>query len=121
MTMLDRKFNRFMKQNLRNMRLIKRDMPKEKHTKDHLICCHCKRSSRTKYKCPKNNKKSTSRNFKKRRMMATWSDSDDAQDEEEDEITNLCFMAFDDYKTLDVISNSHQPIFDIESSLLGPL
>ncbi|EOX94258.1 Uncharacterized protein TCM_003816 [Theobroma cacao] len=39
-----------------------------------------------------------STNFKKKEMIATWSVSDDSQDEEDDEIANLYLMALDEYK-----------------------
>ena len=38
--------------------------------------------------------KKSSRKFKKKAMMATWSDSEDSSSEEEQkEVANLCFMA----------------------------
>ncbi|EOY16832.1 Uncharacterized protein TCM_035719 [Theobroma cacao] len=93
--MLAKRISKFMKRNYKGRRPHRKDMLKGEHKKDHLICYECRKLRYTKYECP--NKKSTSKNFKKKAMVATWSDSDDSQNEEE-KVANLYFMALEDSK-----------------------
>ncbi|EOY21619.1 Uncharacterized protein TCM_013584 [Theobroma cacao] len=44
----------------------------------------------------KNIKKSHPKSYKKKAVMATWSDSGKSQNNEEEEVGNLCHMALDD-------------------------
>lgn len=103
--MLARKFNRLITKNFKTEKPIRKDVPKEEHTRDRLICYDCKRPGNTKYECL------TKRNTKKKAMMVTWSDSDDSQDEKSDEIANLCFMALDDYKVYPIPHNLDSYIY----------
>ncbi|KAE8678027.1 hypothetical protein F3Y22_tig00111458pilonHSYRG00129 [Hibiscus syriacus] len=63
--------------------------PKEK---DPIICYECKKPGHVKYDCPQLKKKGQSKN-KHKAHVATWSD-EESSDEEEQEVANLCLMAF---------------------------
>ncbi|EOX94433.1 Uncharacterized protein TCM_004012 [Theobroma cacao] len=117
-TLITRKFNRFLrnKQRSRITRPFRRNTPKEglrrdtrrdiienDHGRDHIICYECGKPGHIKYDCS-NVKKIHSKNLKRKPMMAAWSDSDESQSEENEEITNICFMALEEHK---VHSNSY--------------
>ncbi|KAE8677928.1 hypothetical protein F3Y22_tig00111473pilonHSYRG00032 [Hibiscus syriacus] len=63
--------------------------PKEN---DPIICYECKKPGHVKYDCPQLKKKGQSKN-KHKAHVATWSD-EESSDEEEQEVANLCLMAF---------------------------
>ncbi|EOY08732.1 Uncharacterized protein TCM_023839 [Theobroma cacao] len=107
-TLLTKKRSKFMRRNYKGRRPPKRGMAKGEHSKGHLICYECRKSEHIKYECP--NKKSTSKKFKKKAMVATWSDSDDSQDEEE--AVNLDFMALEDFKVCSTYYNSRSCALD---------
>ncbi|KAE8693144.1 hypothetical protein F3Y22_tig00110819pilonHSYRG00446 [Hibiscus syriacus] len=83
--------------------------PKEK---DPIICYECKKPGHVKYDCPQLKKKGQSKN-KHKAHVATWSD-EEGSDEEEQEVANLCLMAFGEdskgkehcYKARETNSNS---------------
>ena len=66
---------------------------KEKNKEQPLICQECKKSGHFRSKCPQ--LKKGPKKYKKKTIMATWSDSDESSSEEEDshEQANLCLMA----------------------------
>ena len=66
---------------------------KEKDKEQPLICYECKKPGYFKSECPQ--LKKDLKKYKKKAMMATWSDSDESSSEEEDshEQANLCLMA----------------------------
>ena len=58
-----------------------------------MICYKCKKSGHVKYDCLLYKAKRE----KKRAMVATWSQSEDSSDDEDkNEVDNMCFMAFED-------------------------
>ena len=58
-----------------------------------VICYKCKNPGHVKYDCPLYKTKRE----KRRVMVATWSQSEDSSDDEnENEVANMCFMAFED-------------------------
>ena len=65
---------------------------KEKDKKQSLICYECKKSGYFRSECSQ--LKKGPKKYKKKAMMATWSDSDESSSEEEDshEQANLCLM-----------------------------
>ena len=71
----------------------KREHSKEKDKDQPLICYECKKSRHFKSECPQ--LKKGPKKYKKKAMMATWSESDDSSSKEEDstEQANLCLMA----------------------------
>ena len=76
---------------------------KEKE-KEAPICFECKKPGHFRVDCPQ--LKKASRKFKKKAMMATWSDSEDSTSEEEQkEVANLCFMANDDEVSAENLSD----------------
>ena len=58
-----------------------------------VICYKCKKPGHVKYDCPLYKAKRE----KRIAMMETWSQSEDSSDDEnENEVTNMCFMVFED-------------------------
>ena len=93
MALITRKFRRFMKKKKfeKKKPFIRKD--EEKGKEKELTCFECKKPGHFKSECPQ--LKKNPRRFKKKAMMATWSDSDTSSFEEEEkaEMANLCFMA----------------------------
>ncbi|KAK8623109.1 hypothetical protein V6N13_118002 [Hibiscus sabdariffa] len=71
--------------------------------KDQLICYECKRPGHIRSECPQLKKKSFGKKRKLKAQIATWSD-EESSDEEEQEVANLCLMALEEETK--VISNS---------------
>ena len=71
------------------------DKEKWEETRD-LMCFKCKKLGHIKYDCPLY--KSEAKRRKKKGMMATWSENEDesSKEENEKEVTNMCFMAIDE-------------------------
>ena len=97
MALVTEKFKRFLKKRRQGMR--KRPPTKGKHSKEKdkeqpLICYECKKPKHFRSECPQ--LKKGPKKYKKKAMMATWSDSDESSSEEEDshEQANLCLMAY---------------------------
>ena len=58
-----------------------------------VICYKCKKLGHVKYDCPLYKAKRE----KRKAMMTTWSKSEDSSDDEnEKEVVNMCFKAFED-------------------------
>ncbi|KAL6322007.1 hypothetical protein AAG906_003148 [Vitis piasezkii] len=71
-----------------------RDKEKWEEKRD-LTCFKCKKPGHIKYDCPIY--KSEAKRRMKKAMMATWSESEESFEEEnEKEVANMCFMAIDD-------------------------
>ncbi|RVW82058.1 Retrovirus-related Pol polyprotein from transposon RE1 [Vitis vinifera] len=71
-----------------------RDKEKWEEKRD-LVCFKCKRLGHIKYDCPLY--KSEAKRRMKKAMMATWSESEESSEEEnEKKVANMCFMAIDD-------------------------
>ena len=72
---------------------IKGEYSKEKDKEQSLICYECKKLGHFRSEYPQ--LKKGPKKYKKKAMMATWSDSDESDSEEEDshEQANLCLMA----------------------------
>ena len=83
-----------------------------KKEKDHIVCYECKKLGHIKFECLLL-KKQHSRKPNKKAMVATWSDSD-ASDNEfyDDEVANLCLMAFDDFKITSTSCDSNTYSFN---------
>ncbi|KAL4387201.1 hypothetical protein GQ457_09G021480 [Hibiscus cannabinus] len=63
--------------------------------KDQLICYECKKSGHLRTECPQLKKRSFGKKKKLKAHVATWSD-EESSDEDEEEVANLCLMALDD-------------------------
>ena len=80
---------------LQRIEMIKGESSKKE--KDPIVCYECKKPGHIKFECPFLKKQS--KRPSKKAMMATWSDSDDSDDDSyDDEIANLCLMEIDDSK-----------------------
>ncbi|GMI84085.1 hypothetical protein HRI_002077800 [Hibiscus trionum] len=96
MAMLAKRFTRFMKSN-RGRKFIRKGDFKSKskeEEKDQLTCYECKKPGHIRSECPQLKKKSFGKKNKLKAQIATW--SDDESSEEEEEVANLCLMAIDD-------------------------
>ena len=101
-----RTYNRrsnYMKEGLLREEKEKRERARE------VICYNCKKSGHINYGCPLYK----SKREKRRAMMATWNQSKDSfDDENEKEVANMCFMALEDQD--EVNSNFDDDEFMIE-------
>ena len=109
MAMFAKRFNKFMRMNKARRpprkEIMKGDSSKKE--KEPIICYECKKPGHIKFECPMW-KKSNLKKQKKKAMVATWSDSD-TSDNDEEEVANLCLMAHDEPK---VLSNANTYSFD---------
>ncbi|KAK8625938.1 hypothetical protein V6N13_057093 [Hibiscus sabdariffa] len=97
MTFLAKRFTRFMKSN-RGRKFLRKGEFKNKNReeeKDQLICYECKKPGHIRTECPQLKKKSFGKKKKLKAHVASWSD-EEPSDEDEEEIANLCLMALDD-------------------------
>ncbi|KAK8983113.1 hypothetical protein V6N11_057869 [Hibiscus sabdariffa] len=97
MAFLARRFTRFMKSN-RGRKFLRKGEFKNKNReeeKDQLICYECKKPGHIRTECPQLKKKSFGKKKKLKAYVATWSD-EESSDEDEEEVANLCLMALDD-------------------------
>ncbi|KAK8681359.1 hypothetical protein V6N13_053763 [Hibiscus sabdariffa] len=97
MAFLAKRFTRFMKSN-RGRKFLRKGEFKNKNReeeKDQLICYECKKPGHIRTECPQLKKKSFGKKKKLKAHVATWSD-EESSDEDEEEIANLCLMALDD-------------------------
>ncbi|KAK8608158.1 hypothetical protein V6N13_023589 [Hibiscus sabdariffa] len=105
MAMLAKRFTRFMKsqRGRRFQRKVDFKNKSKEEEKDQLICYECKRPGHIISECPQLKKKSFGKKKKLKAQIATWSD-EESSDEEEQEVANLCLMALEEETK--VISNS---------------
>ncbi|KAK8649027.1 hypothetical protein V6N13_129765 [Hibiscus sabdariffa] len=97
MEFLARRFTRFMKSN-RGRKFLRKGEFKNKNReeeKDQLICYECKKPRHIRMECPQLKKKSFGKMKKLKAHVATWSD-EESSDEDEEEVANFCLMALDD-------------------------
>ncbi|KAK9031776.1 hypothetical protein V6N11_056065 [Hibiscus sabdariffa] len=97
MAFLAKRFTRFMKSN-RGRKFLRKGEFKNKNReeeKDQLICYECKKLGHIRTECPQLKKKSFGKKKKLKAHVATWSD-EESSDEDEEEVANLCLMALDD-------------------------
>ncbi|CAA0827393.1 Unknown protein [Striga hermonthica] len=99
MAMLARKLKKMFKKDRRFHKKKIQDFSKRKEQKKDaetsITCFECHQPGHIKANCPKLKK---DRKFKKKAMVATWSDSEDSSSSEDEECTetaNICFMAVD--------------------------
>ncbi|KAL4331945.1 hypothetical protein GQ457_07G009480 [Hibiscus cannabinus] len=97
MTMLTKRFTRFMKSQ-RARRFQRKGDFKNKNKeeeKNQPICYECKRPGLIRSECPQLKKKSFGKNMKLKAQISIWSD-EESSDEEEQEVVNLCFMTLEE-------------------------
>ncbi|KAK8998878.1 hypothetical protein V6N11_070059 [Hibiscus sabdariffa] len=97
MAMLAKRFTRFMKsqRGRRFQRKVDFKNKSKEEEKDQLICYECKRPGHIRSECPQLKKKSFGKKKKLKAQIATWSD-EESSDEEEQEVANLCLMALEE-------------------------
>ncbi|KAL4297869.1 hypothetical protein GQ457_12G012820 [Hibiscus cannabinus] len=97
MAMLAKRFTRFMKsQRGRRFQWNGDFKSKSKEEeKDKLICYECKRPGHIRSECSQLKKKSFGKKKKLKAQVATWSD-EESSDEEEQEVANLCLIALEE-------------------------
>ncbi|KAK8986324.1 hypothetical protein V6N11_013818 [Hibiscus sabdariffa] len=95
--MLAKRFTRFMKsqRGRRFQRKVDFKNKSKEEEKDQLICYECKRPGHIRSECPQLKKKSFGKKKKIKAQIATWSD-EESSDEEEQEVANLCLMALEE-------------------------
>ncbi|GMI98499.1 hypothetical protein HRI_003519200 [Hibiscus trionum] len=96
MAMLAKRFTQFMKSNRGRKFMRRRDFKSKNKDEeiDPITCYECNKPGHIRSECPQLKKKSFGRKNKLKAQIATW--SDDESSEEEEEVANLCLMAFDD-------------------------
>ncbi|KAL4284161.1 hypothetical protein GQ457_16G016240 [Hibiscus cannabinus] len=92
MAFLAKRFTRFMKSNRGRKFLRKGDFKNKnrEEEKDQLICYECKKPGHIRTECPQLKKKSFGKKKKLKAHVATWSD-EESSDEDEEEVANLYF------------------------------
>ncbi|KAL4312255.1 hypothetical protein GQ457_01G023590 [Hibiscus cannabinus] len=97
MTMLAKRFTRFMKsqRGRRFQRKVDFKNKSKEEEKDQLICYECKRPGHIRSECPQLKKRSFGKKKKLKAQIETWSD-EESSDEEEQEVANLCLMALEE-------------------------
>ncbi|KAK8366393.1 hypothetical protein V6Z12_A02G116900 [Gossypium hirsutum] len=103
-TVFAKKFKKFMKFN-KVKRVPKRDIIKGEPSKKEnnlIIYYECNNLGHIKFDCPQLKKKRALKQ-KKKAIMATWSDSDSSNNDEDNKVGNLCLIAIEEPK---VIQNS---------------
>ncbi|KAK8545874.1 hypothetical protein V6N13_067132 [Hibiscus sabdariffa] len=97
MAMLAKRFTRFMKsqRGRRFQRKVDFKNKSKEEEKDQLICYECKRPGHIRSECPQLKKKSFGKKKKLKAQIATWSD-EESSDKEEQEVANLCLMALEE-------------------------
>ncbi|WKA09029.1 hypothetical protein VitviT2T_026708 [Vitis vinifera] len=107
LALITRKLNKFMRgERFRGRKFTSKKDPSKKESSSHgdkekweekreLTCFKCKKPGHIKYDCLLY--KSEAKRRMKKAMMATWSESEESSEEEnEKEVANMCFMAIDD-------------------------
>ena len=100
MVLFVKRFNCFMsRRRFQNKGFTKPD------AKDEVICYHCNKPGHMKFDCPlikkktfSNDKNKQARSYKKKALHVTWDDSENSSDEDEEsnEVSNVCFMSSED-------------------------
>ena len=105
MTLITRKFKRFMKKKLRSG---KRNEGKGEFSKESTIICYkCKNPGHIKVECLLLKKKEKKEKWKRPMVAMTWSDNEESgskNDAKHKKVANLCLMAHEDE---DEVSNSN--------------
>ncbi|XP_060960663.1 uncharacterized protein LOC133031227 [Cannabis sativa] len=106
-TLLTKKFKKFLKFKKNANRFYKGSNSRESSRKDDQITCYeCKKPGHMKTDCPLRKRN------RRRAMVATWSESEkESSEDEQHEIANTCFMAIDDK----VSNPDHSSDFESES------
>ncbi|KAE8734950.1 hypothetical protein F3Y22_tig00000541pilonHSYRG00037 [Hibiscus syriacus] len=91
MTLFSKRFRKLIKPNRGRKFERNEGFKNEPNEKDPIICYECKKLGHVKYDCPQLKKNGQSKK-KHKAHMATWSD-DEGSNEEEQEVENLCLMA----------------------------
>ena len=76
-----------------------------------VTCYECKKSGHIKSECPKLKFKNKGAKDKRKAFKATWDNSSEFKlEEDQDEVANLCFMAFED--DIEVPSSSNSSFYE---------
>ncbi|GMI76671.1 hypothetical protein HRI_001336400 [Hibiscus trionum] len=114
LAMIAKRFSRFMRSN--RGRKIQRKMDfKSKNKedgKDPIICFECNKPGHIRSECPQLKKKGFEKKKKLKAKLATWSDEESSEDDEQ-EVANLCLMALEEDSSM-VTSNSSTLDFSYE-------
>ena len=97
--MLTKNFNRFLKRKLPSIskNFNKKYEGEGKMKTKEVTCYECKKPGHIKSECPKLKFKNKGAKDKKKAFKATWDNSSESElEEDQDEVANLCFMAFED-------------------------
>ena len=107
--MLTKNFNRFLKRKFPSkLKTFNKKYEGEGKMKIKEVNCYeCKKPGHIKSECPKLRHKSKGAKERRKAFKATWDDASKSEvEEDQDEVANLCFMAFEDDIEVPSSSNS---------------
>ncbi|GAV81585.1 zf-CCHC domain-containing protein/DUF4219 domain-containing protein/UBN2 domain-containing protein, partial [Cephalotus follicularis] len=120
LALITSQFKKFLKSQKVKKALKKFPHHVESSKKEEPTCYECKKQAHFKSDCPNLKKKEKEKSKKQKAFVATWDDSDPSTSEEEsdEEVANIAFMAFEEENedkvnfTFDELQNAYENLFN---------